>query len=200
MAESIFLHAGPGPLRKGDTPFAELDFKEFRVDLDPSFDPDLLSSITNLENIESESMDAIYSSHNLEHLYAHEVPTALSEFLRVLKSDGFLLLTCPDLQSVAQQIAADKLCDPVYMSTMGPITPLDIVYGHRRELARGNHHMAHRCGFTASVLAGSLKDAGFAQVACQQRGANHFDLWALATKQPWPTSQLQQTVKQFFPG
>ena len=25
---------------------------------------------------------------------------------------------------------------------------LDILYGHRPSLARGKHHMAHKCGFT----------------------------------------------------
>ena len=43
------------------------------------------------------SVDAVFSSHNIEHLYPHEVPLALKEFMRVLKPDGFVLMTCPDL-------------------------------------------------------------------------------------------------------
>jgi len=35
------------------------------------------------------SVDAIYSSHNIEHLYPDEIPVALKEFLRVLKPEGF---------------------------------------------------------------------------------------------------------------
>ncbi len=55
----------------------------------------------DMAEVEAESVDAIFSSHNLEHLYPHEVPVALSEFMRVLRSDGFVVLTCPDLKAVA---------------------------------------------------------------------------------------------------
>ena len=39
-------------------------------------------------------------SHNLEHVYAHEVPTVLEEFYRVLELGGILCLQMPDLQTV----------------------------------------------------------------------------------------------------
>ena len=55
---------------------------------------------------------------------------ALAEFHRVLKLDGFVLLTCPDLQSVCALVANDQLTDTAYQSGMGPITPLDMLYGH----------------------------------------------------------------------
>lgn len=194
------LHVGCGALRIDATPFAKLNYEELRVDLDPTVQPDLIGSITDLSSVPDASCDAIYSSHNLEHLYAYEVPKALGEFFRVLRSDGLLLITCPDLQSIAEQIAADKLTDPAYMSDAGPITPLDMVFGLRSELQRGNHYMAHKCGFTASVLAGSLQEAGFAQIACRRRGANLFDLWALATKTKWADQQLRDTVQLLFPA
>ena len=50
--------------------------------------------------IDDNSYDAVYSAHNIEHVYAHEIRTALSEMYRVIKEDGFLFITCPDLQSV----------------------------------------------------------------------------------------------------
>jgi len=70
------------------------------------------------------SMDAVHSSHNIEHLYAHEVAVALEEFIRVLTPEGFLVLTCPDLQSVCALVAQDKLTDAAYTSPAGPIAPL----------------------------------------------------------------------------
>ena len=56
-----------------------------------------------------QALDAVWSSHNLEHLYAHQVAVALGEFHRVLKPDGFALITLPDLQKVAELVAADSL-------------------------------------------------------------------------------------------
>lgn len=194
------LHVGCGPARIADTPFAGLAWREQRLDLDPAAEPDLLASITAMDPVASNSIDAVYSSHNLEHLYAHEVPLALQEWRRVLRSTGFLLLTCPDLQSVAELVAADRLTEPAYSSAMGPIAPIDILYGHRGALAAGHTHMAHRCGFTARVLTASLRRAGFASLACQRRPADHFDLWVLATASPWPEADLRAAVAQFFPA
>lgn len=194
-----FLHVGCGHARLEQTPFASSTWQEVRLDVDPAVAPDLIGSITAMPSVAAASMDAVYSSHNIEHLYAHEVPLALAEFRRVLTSDGFLLLTCPDLRSVAALVAADRLTDPIYRSDLGLITPLDILYGHRSALAAGNHFMAHRCGFTAKVLVGTLQQAGFAQVACCER-PNHQDLWALATNQPWPELQLREAAAQLFPS
>jgi predicted SAM-dependent methyltransferase len=42
-----------------------------------------------MKAVASESVDAIFSSHNIEHLYPHEVPVALAEFIRVLKPGLF---------------------------------------------------------------------------------------------------------------
>jgi hypothetical protein len=66
------------------------------------------------------------------------VPICFAEFKRVLKPDGFVLITCPDLQSVCARVANDQLTEPAYMSGMGPITPLDILYGHRASMQAGN--------------------------------------------------------------
>lgn len=59
--------------------------------------PDLVGTMTDMKAVCSASVDVVFSSHNIEHLYAHEVEVALAEFHHVLKPDGFVLLTCPDL-------------------------------------------------------------------------------------------------------
>jgi hypothetical protein len=100
--------------------------------------------MTDMSAVQSNSMDAIFSSHNIEHLYPHEVGVALLEFYRALDSEGFCVITCPDLQSVCALIAQDKLLDPAYISPAGPIAPIDILYGHRVSMAQGNIYMAHR--------------------------------------------------------
>jgi hypothetical protein len=177
------LHVGCGPKRKEQTTpgFRSRDWHELRLDIDPAVTPDIIGSMTDLSAVATGSIDAIFSSHNIEHLYPHEVPRALAEFLRVLTADGFAVITCPDLQSVCALVAQDKLIEPAYVSPAGPIAPLDILYGHRPPMARGNLYMAHRCGFTRKVLAGTLRAAGFQAVIALAR-ARSFDLWALASK------------------
>ena len=181
------------------TPFAGSDWKEIRLDIDSSVGPDVIGTMLDMAAIDSGSVDAVFSSHNIEHLYPYEVPKALAEFKRVLAPDGFALVTCPDLQSVAALIANNKLLEPAYTSPAGPIAPLDILYGLRSSLAAGNHFMAHRCGFTRDVLIQVFQQSGFAQCAARQRPPQ-FDLWALATKQEWPNDQLQAAAAQYIPG
>ena len=124
---------------------------------------------------------------------------ALGEFLRVLKPDGFAVITCPDLQSVAALVAADKLTDTAYVSPAGPIAPIDILYGHRPPMAAGNLFMAHRCGFTKKVLSATLLQCGFRHTAALQRSAC-FDLWAIGTKGAMEEPALRELARQHFPA
>tara|TARA_B100001093_G_C26560635_1_gene898502 strand:- start:212 stop:817 length:606 start_codon:yes stop_codon:yes gene_type:complete len=196
---SQFLHVGCGQKRIDRTPFAGSGWNEIRLDINPAVSPDVIGTMLDMSAIDSDSVDAVFSSHNIEHLFPHEVPAALMEFKRVLSPQGFALITCPDLQSVSALIANNKLLEPAYHSVSGPITPLDILYGHRASLAAGDHYMAHRCGFTRDVLIQVLGQAGFIHIAATQN-AGSFDLWALATKQSWPDAQIQAAAARFIPG
>lgn len=197
-----FLHVGCGSKRKQQTTraFNNGEWNELRLDIDENVNPDFVGSMTDMSSVQDASMDAVYSSHNIEHLYPHDVPTALKEFLRVLKPDGFLVLTCPDLQSVCALIADDKLTEPAFTSPAGPIAPIDILYGHRPSLAHGNLYMAHRCGFTQRVLTATLQANGFAMVAAARRAAPYYDLWAVASKAAMEEDVLRQLAVQNFPG
>ena len=154
--------------------------------------------MTDMASVTSESVDAIFSSHNIEHLYPHEVPIALAEFKRVLKPDGFVVITCPDLQAVCALIADDKLTDAAYTSPAGPITPLDILYGHRPHMAEGNLYMAHRCGFTQKVLSGTIRSCGFPTIATFSRPYPYFDLCALGSNSERTKDEMKALAKTFF--
>jgi hypothetical protein len=193
-----FLHVGCGPKRKDRTTAGFADWNELRFDIDESVQPDLIGTMTEMTAVYSESVDGVFSSHNIEHLYPHEVPVALSEFLRVLKPNGFAVITCPDLQAVCALVAEDKLTEPAYTSPAGPIAAIDILYGYRPSMASGNLYMAHRCGFTEKVLSGTLQSSGFKKVATMKRGAPYFDLWALACKADLKEDELITLSKNHF--
>jgi hypothetical protein len=97
----------------------------------------------------------------------------------VLKPQGLLLMTLPDLQQVAQLVVEDRLEDEA-TSPSGPISALDMIFGHTPSLARGNLFMAHRTGFTARTLHRLLADTGFVDITV--RRGNSFDLWATASE------------------
>lgn len=177
------LHVGCGGADPAKLPAAFFPaglWAELRLDIDPAVAPDIVASITDMGVVSEASVDAVWSAHNLEHLFAHEVPLALAEFRRVLKPEGFVLVTMPDLQQVAELVAADNLEGAAYLSAMGPVAALDMLYGFRPAIALGNSFMSHRTGFTATTLAAHLQRAGFAEVRVQRDGA--FALWATGVK------------------
>jgi SAM-dependent methyltransferase len=198
----VFLHVGCGPARKDRTTrtFAGPDWRELRLDIDASVAPDIVGSMTDMAGVATGAVDAVFSSHNIEHLHAHEVPLALAEFRRVLRPDGFLVITCPDLQSVAAFVAQDRLLEPLCNSPAGGISALDILYGHRAQVAAGNQFMAHRYGFSRGTLRIHLGGAGFASVVCISRGAPHFDIWAVALKRPASEAELSALAEAHFPS
>ncbi|MBH88609.1 MAG: SAM-dependent methyltransferase [Magnetovibrio sp.] len=196
-----FLHVGCGQKRKNQTTkgFNSPNWDEVRFDIDGAVNPDITGTILDMNNVSSGTFDAVYSSHNIEHVYPHEVAIALKEFSRVLKPEGFVVITCPDLQSVCELVAKDQLLEPAYTSPAGPITPLDILYGHRPALQRGNYYMAHKCGFTLNALISVLRAHGFRSVAGKRREKPFFDLFVIGFKSQIDEAQLRKVALQHFP-
>jgi predicted SAM-dependent methyltransferase len=196
---SKLLHVGCGPQNitriKG---FSTHGWEEVRFDIDPNVNPDLLGTLTDMSSVADASVDAIYSSHNIEHVFPHEVPTVLREFHRVLKADGFVVLTCPDLQSVCEHVVNDKLYDTLYVSPAGPIAPVDILFGHRAAMEQGNLYMAHRCGFTWKVLSGLFQEAGF-QSIIGGRSIETYALKLLASKSTLSETRSRELLSIYLP-
>ena len=128
IGPKILLNVGAGHPKSGariPDAFQSAEWKEVRLDIDPANEPDVIGTMLDMSAMPSESADAIYSSHTIEHLYPNEIPLAMKEFLRVLKPQGYAVITCPDLQAAAEMIVQDKLMDMAYTTGSGMVvTPL----------------------------------------------------------------------------
>ena len=192
------LNAGSGHRSaRGIAPlFTSTGWEETRLDVDPMVAPTVIGSITEMKNLfDAESFDAVWSSHTLEHLFAHEVPLALREFKRVLRSDGFALIMCPDLESVANHLLQHGADEVAYSSPAGPITAIDMLYGHSASVAGGRHYMAHKTGFTAERLGNLLLEAGFPTV--NVRRDDHFEICALAFSEQADQTRIQTELSNW---
>lgn len=196
-----FLHVGCGLKRKHQTTqgFNRAEWEEVRFDIDTSVGPDITGSMTDLSAVETGSMNAIFAAHAIGHLYPHEVPVAIAEFRRVLAPDGFLVMTCPDLQSVCRLVADGKLTETIIDSPLGPAAPIDVLYGTRIALAQGNQFMAHRSGFTDRVLTATVKAGGFVATASMRRDAPFHDIWLIATRDASSEDVLRSLAMAHFP-
>jgi SAM-dependent methyltransferase len=191
------LNAGSGPqaARRMASVFLTQEWEEVRLDIDPNVRPTVVGSITEIRSLfHPASFDAVWSSHTLEHLFAHEVADALDQFKGVLKPDGFALIFCPDLESVAEQLLQHGADRVAYVSQAGPITALDMLYGHIASITGGRHYMAHNTGFTADRLGNLLLDAGFPAVNI--RRDEHFEICALAFAEDADQERIQSELAE----
>lgn len=196
-----FLHVGCGYENKSKLKGFDQDiWQEIRFDINKEVNPDIEGTLLDMNQVNDESVDAIYSSHNIEHVYPHEVPVVLQEFIRVLSKDGIVVITCPDLQSVCEAILQDKLYEPLYeVPPSVPIAPIDILYGLRGSLEDGNDYMAHKCGFTYSTLLNFFIDAGFKKWIGGRRPED-FALYLIACKGEKSDEELRSLSLEFLPG
>lgn len=169
--ERVVANVGCGPPRAGDLPAYFDGWSRLRIDGDPAVRPDVIAELTDLSAIPDTSVHAVWAAHCIEHLYEHQVRTALREFRRVLRDDGFLCVIVPDLQTVANYLVADRLHETLYNSNAGPVTPHDVIFGFGPAIAAGSPLMAHRCGFTPSMLQHSFAGLPFGEVVLRRRSA-----------------------------
>lgn len=181
MTKKRVLHVGAGQYNPNNLhkSYRNDGWEEVRFDLEAELEPDIVGDMCDMHMIDDESFDAIWTSHTLEHVYPHQVTTTLNEFFRVLKKGAHALVTMPNIQKVAAEVAKGNLEEPLYESVSGPICAIDIMYGWRHALSKGTYSMAHKTGFTPKTLTNHLEKAGFINIQTQEEGWN---LWAVAHK------------------
>ena len=120
-----------------------------RLDIDERTNPDIVGDMRALGDIGP--FDAISCNNALEHLYPHDVEKALSEFHRILKPGGHLIVLVPDLQDVK---ATEDLIPEIVMCG------LHLMYGDAA-LIEEFPYMAHHSGFVTDTLKRVVERAGF---------------------------------------
>lgn len=123
------------------------------------------------------SVDAIYASHVLEHLYRDEAKRLVAECHRVLKPGGMLRLAVPSLRYFAERYlasqsddAADQFMRLLHVrSEQGVRNPLLRLY----HLCGGDFH-SHKWMYDAASLTLVFRSAGFASV--RERSCHDSDI------------------------
>jgi len=188
------LNAGSGVEgpASGHSLFRSGGWQTVRLDIDPSVEPDILGSFVEIATLAPpSSFDAIFSSHSMEHLFAHEVLPALRGFHQVLRPDGFVVITCPDLEILLPHLIKNGLDTIVYESPAGPIAGLDMLFGHTASIAQGKTYMAHKTAFTTARLGNFLIQAGFTNAFVDRRG---WDLWAIGMREHADRDEIRREM------
>lgn len=151
LPEDVVLNIGSGNTKLNFNCFKQ--YKEITYDADVNVNPDIVGNILNLKNFKSETIDVIFASHILEHVYTHEVVDILKNTFRILKSNGLAFFIVPNLKHLADKFQSGNLDEPIYNTSLGPICALDILYGHTAQLAQDKVYMSHKTGFTKEIAA-----------------------------------------------
>lgn len=115
---------------------------------------DIVGDFRDLSGFEDESVDAVYASHVLEHLdMASEALAALKELHRIVRPDGCVMISVPDVAILSQLILHPQATPELQLHLMrvlfgGQTDPWDY----------------HKSGYTEAVLLGFLGNAGFMNV------------------------------------
>lgn len=139
--DGIRLHIGGWETREGWT----------IVDVKPAPHVSFVGNCTDLSFLEDASCSEVYASHVLEHLgYDRELPKALNEINRVLKTNGRLRVSVPDLEILCRLFLKPGLAPARRFHVMR------MMFGGRMDA-----HDVHHSGLTAEFLGHFMLKAGF---------------------------------------
>lgn len=113
-----------------------------------NFDGDRLQNPLPLnDGVSSE----LHNYHFIEHFYRWEAPALISEFHRLLKIGGRLIMELPDIEKCARNLikgSSDQLS----------------MWGFYGDPGWEDQFMCHRWGYTPGSIAALLKDGGFTKI------------------------------------
>lgn len=140
-----------------------------------------------LSSVAPEQYDVIGSLNHLNSYHAHEVIVIAKEFYRIIKQEGTVTVSVPNLSTISEVIAGGKLEGELYKTQQHPIAPIDLLYGNRRFIAAGRKDVAAKTGFTTTTLANRFISAGFGKIIGDAT-ITPYVIWLNAIKTPMPAS------------
>jgi len=142
----------------------------------------------------SGSVDAIYSSHMLEHLDCCRAAVFLSEAKRILRRGGIIRLAVPDIRFHVEDYLkhqdADHFMDAIHLGRTGPRS----WRGRIMRLFAGDR--SHKWMYDGKSLCRLLSESGFCEAAVVEPGTTRIpDPGALNLSERWPESVFVEAVK-----
>jgi len=120
--------------------------KIIRLDIRKEVNPDIICDVRKGLLLKSKSVDMVYCSHFLEHFKKTEILNIFKEIHRVLKVQGLVYITVPNVIWAAMQISKGIYDDYVNK----------VLYG-----AQDYKFNIHQTGFTPKILEKMLLESGF---------------------------------------
>lgn len=134
------------------------------MNADPSTNPDILSDICDLKNVEENSVSVFYLSHVLEHISLFKVEETLKKLFNAMTKHGSLFISVPDLNVLSDHLRDTRLGMDQKIHT------LRMIYG-----GQVSNYDYHYFGYTFEVLSYFLDKTGFKNIEKVRRFNLHND-------------------------
>lgn len=133
------------------------------VDIIPGPCTDIVATADSLP-FKDNSVDEVLAEHLIEHLTFHQFNKAITEWHRVLKPEGKLIIECPDLLGICKQFVEGNEYSR-YCNYKGYWPTIMQAYGHQK----GSNEQeimsqVHKSGYTFEHLEFVLSGVGFIDI------------------------------------
>lgn len=119
------------------------------IDILDSSKADIICDVVSLEVFQEKTIDLIYACHVLEHFGRNKYKDALKRWFDLLKPNGILRLSVPDIEACFNFYSKTKELDKI----------IGLLYGKQ-----DNPYNIHYIGFDFNSIKTSLIDIGFKEI------------------------------------
>ena len=118
--------------------------------------------------LKNNTVECLYTSHMLEHLSQKDAKAFLKEALRVLKVDGVLRISVPDLKIAINDYLINEDADSFIKGLYVKAPSIDKLKDKIKLLISGYRH--HQWMYDAKSLSLLIKNSGFQNVKAYEKG------------------------------